>query len=121
MYSFIYLSIALMFFLILYVFIGFELMVATLLFLIFLSLLTIIGLLNENKWIKIEFIKEKSGELPILLFDDIFDKLDAFRVEKIITMVNDDVFGQIFISDTHEERTETIIKTTEQSYRIYNL
>lgn len=49
MYSFIYLSIALMFFLILYVFIGFELMVATLLFLIFLSLLTIIGLLNENK------------------------------------------------------------------------
>lgn len=73
------------------------------------------------KLAQFEFIKEKSGELPILLFDDIFDKLDAFRVEKIITMVNDDVFGQIFISDTHQERTETIIKTTEQSYRIYNL
>jgi len=49
MYSFIYLCIALMIFLMIYVLIGFELMVATLLFLIFLSSLTIIGMLNENK------------------------------------------------------------------------
>tara|TARA_B100000287_G_scaffold128979_1_gene121040 strand:+ start:252 stop:401 length:150 start_codon:yes stop_codon:yes gene_type:complete len=49
MYSFIYLCIALMIFLMLYVLIGFELMVATLLFMIFLSCLTIIGMLNENK------------------------------------------------------------------------
>ena len=49
MYSFIYLCIALMIFLIFYVLIGFELMVATLLFMIFLSCLTIIGMLNENK------------------------------------------------------------------------
>jgi len=49
MYSFIYLCIALMVFLIIYVLIGFELIVATLLFLIFLSLITIIGIINENK------------------------------------------------------------------------
>ena len=49
MYSFIYLSIALMVFLMLYVLIGFELMVATLLFLIFLSSLAIIGTIDENK------------------------------------------------------------------------
>lgn len=49
MYSFIYLCIALMIFLMLYVLIGFELIVATLLFLIFLSCLTIVGMLNENK------------------------------------------------------------------------
>jgi len=49
MYSFIYLCIALMIFLMLYVLIGFELIVATLLFMIFLSCLTIIGMLNENK------------------------------------------------------------------------
>jgi hypothetical protein len=49
MYSFIYLCIALMIFLMLYVLIGFELMVATLLFMIFLSCLTIVGMLNENK------------------------------------------------------------------------
>jgi len=49
MYSFIYLCIALMIFLMLYVLIGFELMVATLLFIILLSCLSILGILNENK------------------------------------------------------------------------
>jgi len=49
MYSFIYLCIALILFLMIYVLIGFELMVTTLLFLIFLSCLTIIGILNEDK------------------------------------------------------------------------
>lgn len=73
------------------------------------------------KLAQFEFLKQKSGWAPILLFDDIFDKLDATRVEKIVTMVNNDVFGQIFISDTHEERTETIVKQTHQSYKIFNL
>ena len=73
------------------------------------------------KLAQFEFIKQKSGELPILLFDDIFDKLDETRVEKIVTMVNDDVFGQIFISDTHAKRTEEIIKHTHQSYAIFQL
>ena len=73
------------------------------------------------KLAQFEFIKEQSGELPILLFDDIFDKLDESRVEKIVSMVNDSVFGQIFISDTHAARTEEIIKSTHQSYRLYNL
>ncbi len=73
------------------------------------------------KLAQFEFLKQKSGSAPILLFDDIFDKLDASRVEKIVTMVNNDVFGQIFISDTHEERTEAIVKQTHQSYKIFNL
>ena len=64
-------------------------------------------------------MKKQSGELPILLFDDIFDKLDETRVQKIVTMVNDAVFGQIFISDTYAERTEMIIKETHQSYKIF--
>ena len=66
-------------------------------------------------------MKVQSGVLPILLFDDIFDKLDATRVEKIVKMIDDKVFGQIFISDTHPERTEAIVKATHQSYRIFNL
>lgn len=73
------------------------------------------------KLAQFEFIKQKSGELPILLFDDIFDKLDETRVEKIVTMVNNAVFGQIFISDTHAKRTEEIIKSTHQSYAIFQL
>lgn len=71
------------------------------------------------KLAQFEFMKKQSGELPILLFDDIFDKLDETRVQKIVTMVNDAVFGQIFISDTHPERTEMIIKETHQSYKIF--
>ncbi|MEQ3662945.1 MAG: DNA replication and repair protein RecF [Flavobacterium sp.] len=73
------------------------------------------------KLAQFDFIKQQSGVLPILLFDDIFDKLDESRVQKIIAMVNDKVFGQIFISDTHVERTETIIKSTHQSYAIFQL
>jgi DNA replication and repair protein RecF len=73
------------------------------------------------KLAQFEFVKKNSGENPILLFDDIFDKLDESRVGKIIEMVNNSDFGQLFISDTHPERTESIIKSTHQSYKIFNL
>lgn len=73
------------------------------------------------KLAQFDFVKKQSGEKPILLFDDIFDKLDEFRVSKIIEMVNNEEFGQLFISDTHSERTENIVKTTHQSYKIFNL
>ena len=73
------------------------------------------------KLAQFEFVKKESGENPILLFDDIFDKLDESRVEKIIKMIDNEQFGQLFISDTHPERTENIIKSTNQSYRIFNL
>jgi DNA replication and repair protein RecF len=73
------------------------------------------------KLAQFDFIKIHTKTLPILLFDDIFDKLDAFRVQQIVNMVNNDVFGQIFISDTHPERTENIIKQTHKSYKIFNI
>jgi len=73
------------------------------------------------KLAQFEFVKKKSGEKPILLFDDIFDKLDEFRVEKIVEMVNSDSFGQLFISDTHSARTEAIVKRTHQSYKMFNI
>lgn len=73
------------------------------------------------KLAQFDFIKKHTKTLPILLFDDIFDKLDAFRVQQIVNMVNDNVFGQIFISDTHPERTENIIKQTHKSYKIFNI
>lgn len=73
------------------------------------------------KLAQFEFLKRESGQKPILLFDDIFDKLDEFRVSKIVEMVNDNAFGQLFISDTHPERTEKIVKSTHQSYKIFHL
>jgi len=68
-----------------------------------------------------EFLKNKSDRIPILLFDDIFDKLDESRVEQIVKMVNDKTFGQIFITDTHAERTEKLIKNIHQSFKIFHL
>jgi DNA replication and repair protein RecF len=73
------------------------------------------------KLAQFEFMKRQSGQNPILLFDDIFDKLDEYRVEKIVKMVNDNNFGQLFISDTHSERTESLVKTTHQSFKIFKL
>ncbi len=68
-----------------------------------------------------EVLKAKSGNLPILLLDDIFDKLDSKRVEQIIKMVNDSNFGQLFISDTDAKRTENVVKSSHKNYEIFKL
>lgn len=73
------------------------------------------------KLAQFDFIKQQSGYPPILLLDDIFDKLDANRVAQIVNLVNQDHFGQLFISDTHANRTEAVVKTTEQSYKMFKL
>ena len=73
------------------------------------------------KLAQFDFIKNQSGTVPLLLLDDIFDKLDENRVSQIINLVNDENFGQLFISDTHPERTEAIIKKTHQTYQMFTL
>ncbi|MBP2832348.1 DNA replication and repair protein RecF [Aquimarina sp. U1-2] len=73
------------------------------------------------KLAQFDFIKEESGVPPILLLDDIFDKLDEKRVEHIIKLVDNQSFGQLFISDTHADRTEEVVKKTSQSYKIIKL
>lgn len=73
------------------------------------------------KLAQFDFIKQQSGFSPILLLDDIFDKLDENRVAQIISLVHDENFGQLFISDTHADRTEAIIKQIHQSYKIFKL
>ena len=73
------------------------------------------------KLAQFEFIKQQSNIIPILLFDDIFDKLDENRVLQLIELVNNDEFGQIFITDTHSERTENIVKQSNKPYKIFKL
>ena len=73
------------------------------------------------KLAEFDFVKAQSKKTPILLLDDIFDKLDEKRVSRIIDLVNDDSFGQIFITDTHAERTEKVIKKTDQPYKMFQL
>ncbi|MBS9461474.1 DNA replication/repair protein RecF [Flagellimonas sp. 389] len=73
------------------------------------------------KLAQFHFIKEQAKTTPILLLDDIFDKLDENRVSQIVALVDNDDFGQIFISDTHAERTENVVKNIHQSYKIFTL
>ncbi|MBM1106693.1 DNA replication/repair protein RecF [Aurantibacter crassamenti] len=73
------------------------------------------------KFAQFYFIKEQAKTTPILLLDDIFDKLDENRVAHIIALVDNENFGQIFLSDTHADRTENIVKNIHQSYKIFKL
>lgn len=73
------------------------------------------------KMAQFEFIKEISGQKPILLLDDIFDKLDQHRVEQIISTVAGQQFGQIFITDTNREHLDSIIKKLHSDFRIFNV
>lgn len=66
-------------------------------------------------------IKELTGKTPVLLLDDIFDKLDDTRVSQLIELVNREHFGQIFITDTSKERTESVVKKINEESRIFEL
>ncbi|GMN08573.1 DNA replication and repair protein RecF [Croceitalea sp. MTPC5] len=73
------------------------------------------------KLAQFHFIKAQAQTTPILLLDDIFDKLDETRVAQIVSLVDNDTFGQIFISDTHADRTENVVKNIHHGYKIFNL
>ena len=73
------------------------------------------------KFAQFYFLKQMANTPPVLLLDDIFDKLDEQRVGHIVGLVDHEQFGQIFISDTHPERTENVVKSVHQSYKIFSL
>jgi len=67
------------------------------------------------------YITSEGVTKPILLLDDIFDKLDALRVEKIIDIVSSDRFGQIFITDTNRNYLDRILESIEQDYSLFKV
>lgn len=73
------------------------------------------------KLAKFDYIKRKAGYAPILLLDDIFDKFDAERVAQIIRLVGNHRFGQIFITDTHQERLREILNTIDTDYKLFKI
>lgn len=73
------------------------------------------------KLAQLEVIKNTLNATPILLLDDIFDKLDEQRVTQLIRLVNEERFGQIFITDTHPERTISIVKRINAEHKIFEL
>lgn len=73
------------------------------------------------KLAQFNFLKQTHGVTPILLLDDIFDKLDEKRVTKIVELVSDNDFGQIFISDTNSRHWEEILPKINQTSMIFNV
>ena len=72
------------------------------------------------KLAQFEFLKRTgSGTTPLILLDDIFDKLDALRVEQIVKLVAGDNFGQIFITDTNRDHLDRILKKIEGDYKLF--
>ncbi len=64
-------------------------------------------------------LRRTAGVEPLLLLDDLFDKLDATRVKRIIGIVAGDEFGQVFITDTNREHTDALLAQTGAESRIF--
>ena len=73
------------------------------------------------KLAQFNFLKRTAGTVPLLLLDDIFDKLDAARVEQIVALVANDSFGQIFITDTNREHLDRILHKVGGDYRLFQV
>ena len=73
------------------------------------------------KLAQFDFIKKVAKVNPIVLLDDIFDKLDQNRVSQTIKLFENESIGQIFISDTHEDRVKLALSDTSSEYEIFNL
>ncbi|MDR2362442.1 MAG: DNA replication and repair protein RecF [Prevotellaceae bacterium] len=67
-----------------------------------------------------EFLKRRNGQHPLLLLDDIFDKLDERRVQQLITLVAHETFGQIFLTDSNKIRLNHMVHELTQEYCIFN-
>ena len=68
-----------------------------------------------------DFLREATGIAPLLLLDDIFDKLDAGRVARIIDVVSRQSFGQIFITDTNRKHLDEIVPHMGSDYRMWSV
>ncbi len=79
------------------------------------------SLLIALKLAQFDYTRTISGKTPILLLDDIFDKLDESRVGQIISLVAADDFGQVFITDTHADRINKIFTVPGIEHRIFHV
>lgn len=73
------------------------------------------------KLAQFEYTRNVNGFKPILLLDDIFDKLDDHRVQQVIRLVNENSFGQVFITDTQEENIRKIFDPLAIDFEIFRI
>ena len=73
------------------------------------------------KLAQFELINQKKNTKPLLLLDDIYDKLDETRFKQLIKLVSDDNFGQVFITDTHVDRIKYLFENSTTECRIFEV
>jgi DNA replication and repair protein RecF len=74
------------------------------------------------KLAQFDFLKRTNSKTtPLLLLDDIFDKLDARRVEQIVKLVAGNDYGQIFITDTNRDHLDQILSASSHDYKIFHV
>jgi len=73
------------------------------------------------KLAQFELIRSKTNEKPIILLDDIFDKLDSTRVLQLIKLLKEQNLGQIFITDTEKDRLKTIFKELNYNFSLFEV
>lgn len=79
------------------------------------------SLLFALKLAEFELLKENKGFAPLLLLDDVFEKLDDKRMQQLLHWVCNENKGQVFITDTHKERLEDAFKNLNAAYQIIEL
>lgn len=72
------------------------------------------------KLAQLYFIKSIKNLTPILLLDDIFDKLDAYRINQLIQLISQEEFGQVFITDAQAKRTQELLKDFKVNFIFIN-
>lgn len=74
------------------------------------------------KLAQFDFLRRTASQTtPLLLLDDIFDKLDSHRVEQIVKLVSGNGFGQIFITDTNREHLDRILDSVSYDYKLFDV
>ena len=74
------------------------------------------------KLAQFQYLLERTGQRPILLLDDIFDKLDILRVQQLIALVGSERFGQVLLTDTQPGRVQDIFRQLPNlEHRIFNV
>ena len=66
-----------------------------------------------------KIVEQSTGKKPMILLDDIFDKLDAFRVSQLMNVLKENNFGQIFITDTQEARINKALKENNYNFKMF--
>jgi DNA replication and repair protein RecF len=73
------------------------------------------------KLAQFDFIKARKHTCPLLLLDDVYDKLDESRFTKLLELVSGDQFGQVFITDTHPARMNELLNQKNIEHRIFEI